>query len=45
MRGTTDDINELVQANKWLGDEFIKSNYFRDYLDKLVIDLKESTKF
>jgi FtsZ-binding cell division protein ZapB len=36
-------IEELLNTNKWLGDDYKNSNYYREYLDKVNKDLKEQT--
>lgn len=36
-------IQELVNTNRWLGDDYKNSNYYREYLDKLNEDLKKAT--
>lgn len=37
-------IDELVNTNKWLNDDYKNSNYYREYLDKICNDLKSATK-
>ena len=32
-------VEELKQADKWLGSEYKNSIYYRDYLSKVTIDL------
>ena len=36
-------IQELENTNKWLGDDYKKSNYYREYLNTINKDLKKLT--
>lgn len=36
-------IDELTSVDKWLDDDYKKSNYYREYLDKVNEDLKLQT--
>ena len=33
-------IQELTEVDRWLDDTYKNSNYYREYLDKVNLDLK-----
>ena len=37
-------IEELTRTERFLDDAYKNSNYYREYLDKVLNDLKEETK-
>tara|TARA_R110000782_G_scaffold112800_1_gene202774 strand:+ start:454 stop:666 length:213 start_codon:yes stop_codon:yes gene_type:complete len=38
-------LEELINTNKWLDEEYRYSKYYKEYLDKIINELRNKTEF